>query len=63
MKEYTFKVRLCGGYESDGNVVVEAENEDIAYDMALNYVCDKLADALPELGIDVTVELEEDIYE
>lgn len=54
MNKYIFEVSLCEGY-SCGTVEIEAENEDIAYDKAFDYVCKKLADALPELDIAVFV--------
>lgn len=59
MNKYIFEVSLCEGY-SCGTVEIEAGNEDIAYDKALDYVCKKLADALPELDIAVFVELMEE---
>lgn len=61
MNKYVFKVRLCDGYECDGRITITAKDEDIAQDIALDYVCKKLADALPELGIDISVELDEEI--
>jgi hypothetical protein len=61
MNKYKFVVRLCEGH-SCGTIEIEAENEDIAQDMALNYVCNKLADALPELDIDVSVTLEDEYW-
>ena len=60
MNKYNFKVRLCDGFQCDGMITIEADNEDIAYDMALDYVCSKLASVLPELDIEVSVELLED---
>lgn len=55
---YAFKVRLCNGMRCKGEIRTEANSEEEAYDKALTYVCDKLAKALPELDIEVTVELE-----
>lgn len=57
MKTYTFTVFLCGGL-CDGNISIEAENEDIAYDKAMDYVADKLTEAFPELDIAYDVECE-----
>lgn len=61
MNKYKFEVVLCDGHTC-GKIEIEAENEDIARDMALNYVCDKLANALPELDIEVSVILEDDYW-
>ena len=60
LNEYHFKVRLCDGYQCGGKIAVVAENEDVAQDMALEYVCERLADALPDLDVEVSVELLED---
>lgn len=59
MKEYKYKVCLCDGHFCAGYVTVTAENEDDAYNMAIEHVCNKLYLALPELGIDVYLELED----
>lgn len=56
-KEYTFKVRLCDGYLCGGVVTVKANNEDDACQQALDYICTKLNAVLPELDIEVSVEL------
>ena len=55
MKKYVFKVGLNGGRYCTGTISVNANNEEEAQDIALNYVCDKLAEALPELDIEVSV--------
>lgn len=55
MNEYEFAVSLCGGY-ANGTIVIEAENDDAAYEKALEYVGQKLYEAFPELDIDYTVE-------
>ena len=60
MNKYIFKVRLCDGFEANGNVTVVADSEDMAYDMALLYVCERLRLALPELDIEVSVDLDEE---
>ena len=57
MNKYIFKVRLCDGCYCDGNISIVEENEELAYDAALDYLCEKLSDALPELGIEISVEL------
>ena len=56
MKNYIYKVRLCDGYFCDGEIVVEAETEEEAYEKVMDYVIIKLADALPELGIEISIE-------
>lgn len=57
MKEYIYKVCLCDGHYCNGNIVVKADDEADAYNMVMDYVLGKLANALPELGIDVDIEL------
>lgn len=59
MREYEFKVCFGEGRWANGVYTVQAEDEDMATDMALSEICQKLSDALPELDIEVTVELEE----
>lgn len=61
MNKYKFEVVLCDGHTC-GKIEIEAENEDIARDMAIDYVCSKLADALPELDISVSVTLEDEYW-
>lgn len=56
MNKYTYKVRLCDGCFCDGSITVEAETEDEAYEKVMDYVIITLADALPELGIEVSIE-------
>lgn len=58
MKKYIYKVRLCDGCYCNGNIAVKADDEEDAYDMAMDYILITLANALPELGIDVDIELE-----
>lgn len=60
MNKYVFNVRLCEGIIC-GQITITADNEDEATEFAICYICDKLAKALPELDIPVTVELE-DVY-
>ena len=59
MNEYIYKVRLCEGYYCNGSINIKAETEDDAYNKAMDYLLEKLANALPELGIDVDIELED----
>lgn len=55
MKTYKFLVSLCGGW-CNGFLEIEAENEDIAYNKAMDFVVDKLVDAFPMLDIHYNVE-------
>ena len=55
MKTYKFAVSLCGGW-CCGYLEFDAKNEDEAYDMAMDYVADKLNESFPTLGIDYNVE-------
>lgn len=59
LKEYHFYVQICGGY-ADGKITVEAVSESEAYDKAIDYVGNKLYDALPELDIEYSVEIDEE---
>jgi hypothetical protein len=58
-KGYKFLVSMCGGW-CNGTLVIKAEDEDEAYDKAIDYVRDKLSDAFPELDILYSVELYEE---
>lgn len=60
MQVYNFKVCFGEGRWADGVYSVEAENEDVATEIALSTICNKLYSVLPELDIEVTVELEEE---
>lgn len=60
MREYDFKVCFGEGRWAKGVYSVQAEDEEMATDMALSEICQKLSDVLPELDIEVTVELEEE---
>ena len=60
MREYNFKVCFGEGRWANGVYSVQTEDEDMATDMALSEICQKLSDVLPELDIEVTVELEEE---
>lgn len=57
MNEYIYKVCLCDGHYCNGNIVIKADTEDEAYEKAMDYVLVSLAKALPELGIDVSIDL------
>lgn len=59
-KNYTYKVCLCDGHWCDGHITVQADTEEAAYDMVMDYILNTLAKALPELGINVYIELEEE---
>ena len=59
-KDFNFAVTLCDGYKADGIYTVKAESESEAQEKALTEICDKLYRALPELDIEVSVELLED---
>ena len=59
MKTYDFKVCFGEGRWADGVYSVQAEDEDMATGIALKEICDKLYAVLPELDIEVTVELVE----
>lgn len=56
MKTYKFCVILCGGY-CGGYIYVDADDEDDAYDKAIEYVGPRLYKAFPELDIEYSVEL------
>lgn len=60
MKGYIYKVCLCDGHYCNGSIAVEAETEEEAYNNAMDYVLTRLASSLPELGIDVSIELEDE---
>ena len=55
MKTYKFAVSLCGGWCS-GALNIEAENQDTAYEKAMDYVANKLVKAFPKLDIAYDVE-------
>lgn len=59
MNEYAYRVCLCDGYYCNGNIIVKADTEEEAYNKVMDYVLNNLAKALPELGIDVSIELED----
>lgn len=58
--EYRFKVSLCDGVWVGGTYTVKAVSESEAQEKALTEICDKLYRTLPELDIEVSVELLED---
>ena len=57
MKEYNFKVSFGEGRYANGVYTVKAENEEMAIDLALSKICSKLNLVLPDLDIEVTVDL------
>lgn len=56
MNTYKFAISLCGGW-CDGKLVIEADNEDDAYEQAMDYVVSRLLSAFPDFGIDYDVSL------
>lgn len=62
-RSFYFTVSFGEGREANGYYEVEAFSEAEAQDKALEEICSKLYQALPELDIEVTVKLvEEDTY-
>ena len=57
MKTYKFAVSLCGGW-CGGHINIKAENDEIAYDKAMDYVVNKLVKTFPTLDIEYNVECE-----
>ena len=57
LKKYEFKVSFGEGRYAKGTYTVKAFTEAEATDLALTEICKKLYDALPELDIEVSVEL------
>lgn len=55
MKTYKFAVSLCGGY-CGGSLEVKAEDEEKAYEKAMNCVANRLVKAFPTLDIEYNVE-------
>lgn len=55
MKQYEFWVGLNGGCYCKQTYSVEAHNKQEAIDKALEEICEKLYQALPDLDIDVEV--------
>lgn len=55
MKNYKFLVSLCNGW-CDGILEIKADNEDNAYDKAMDYVVNSLVKVFPTLEIDYNVE-------
>jgi hypothetical protein len=55
MKTYKFAVSLCGGW-CGGDIKIKAENEEVAYEKAMDYVVNKLVKAFPTLDIEYNVE-------
>ena len=57
LNNYEFKVCFGEGKYANGTYSVEAFTETEAIDKALSEICNKLYSALPELDIEVSVEL------
>lgn len=57
MKEYSFKVCFNDGRWCTGIITAKGKDEEEAEQNALSYVCEQLYQALPELDIEVGVEL------
>lgn len=57
LNNYEFKVCFGEGKYANGIYSVEAFTETEAIDKALSEICNKLYSALPELDIEVSVEL------
>ena len=55
MKTYKFAVSL-GGLWCGGHIEITADNEEIAYEKAMDYVVNKLVEAFPTLDIQYNVE-------
>ena len=62
MKTYKFLVSLCGGW-CNGFLEIEADNEDYAYNKAMDFIADKLVNAFPTLDINYNVECDNPDYE
>lgn len=60
MKNYKFKVCFGEGRYANGVYTVKAENEEKATEIALSEICSKLYLVLPDLDIEVTVDLIEE---
>ncbi len=60
MKNYNLKVCFGEGRWAGGVYSVKAECEEDAIEIALNEICQKLYAVLPELDIEVSVELNEE---
>lgn len=57
LKKYEFKVSFGEGRYAKGTYTVKAFTEAEATDLALTEICKKLYDTLPELDIEVSVEI------
>lgn len=57
MKTYKFLVSLCGGW-CNGHIEIKANNEEEAYNKAMDHVVNKLVKAFPTLDIEYNVECE-----
>lgn len=57
LKKYEFKVSFGEGRYAKGTYTVKAFTETEAIDVALSEICSKLNSVLPELDIEVSVEI------
>lgn len=57
LKKYEFKVSFGEGRNANGTYSVKATSEEEAIDIALSEICNKLNSILPELDIEVSVEI------
>lgn len=57
MKTYEFLVSLCGGW-CNGSIFIDANDENEAYNKAMDHVANKLVKAFPTLDIEYSVECE-----
>ena len=60
MEKYKYKLCLCDGRFATGHIEVYAEDEESAYDKAVEIVGTKLYAAFPELEIEYYVELDDE---
>lgn len=57
LKQYGLKVSFGEGKFANGTYSVKAISEEEAIDIALSEICSKLNSVLPELDIEVSVEI------
>ena len=57
LKQYELNVSFGEGRNANGTYSVKATSEEEAIDIALSEICSKLNSVLPELDIEVSVEV------
>ena len=57
MKTYEFCVSLCGGW-CNGSIFIDANDENEAYNKAMDHVANNLVKVFPTLDIEYSVECE-----